>query len=97
MLIVISYDVATDDPAGKKRLRHVAKCCLRYGQRVQYSVFECQIDYAQYLQLKNDLLKEIDLTQDSIRIYSLGNKYETKTEHYGVKERPDLATDTLVM
>ena len=97
MLVVVSYDVSTESTEGRKRLRRVAKLCLRYGQRVQFSVFECQIDSGQLLVFKKLLLDEIDQTQDSIRLYLLGNKYENRTEHYGVKESFDLDKDTLML
>ncbi|MEY8296682.1 MAG: CRISPR-associated endonuclease Cas2 [Emergencia timonensis] len=86
MLVLITYDVSTQDGAGKKRLRKVAKECVNYGQRVQNSVFECILDASQALLLKDKLLSIIDETQDSLRFYNLGNNYETKVEHYGAKE-----------
>ena len=86
MLVLITYDVSTQDDAGKKRLRKVAKECVNYGQRVQNSVFECILDASQALLLKDKLLSIIDETQDSLRFYNLGNNYETKVEHYGAKE-----------
>lgn len=86
MLILITYDVSTQDGAGKKRLRKVAKECVNYGQRVQNSVFECIVDASQALILKDKLLSIIDETQDSLRFYTLGNNYKTKVEHYGAKE-----------
>lgn len=86
MLVLITYDVSTKDSAGKKRLRKVAKECVNYGQRVQNSVFECILDMSQFLILKNKLVSLIDEDKDSIRFYNIGNKYETKIEHYGVKE-----------
>ena len=86
MLVLITYDVSTQDGAGKKRLRKVAKECVNYGQRVQKSVFECILDASQALLLKDKLLSIIDETQDSLRFYNLGNNYETKVEHYGAKE-----------
>lgn len=86
MLVLITYDVSTKDSAGKKRLRKVAKECVNYGQRVQNSVFECILDMSQFLILKNKLVSFIDEDKDSIRFYNIGNKYETKIEHYGVKE-----------
>ncbi len=97
MLVVVSYDVSTESAEGSKRLRRVAKLCLRHGQRVQFSVFECQIDSGQLLMFKKLLLDEIDQAQDSIRLYLLGNKYENKIEHYGVKESFDLDKDTLML
>ena len=86
MLVLITYDVSTQDGAGKRRLRKVAKECVNYGQKVQNSVFECILDASQALLLKDKLLSIIDETQDSLRFYNLGNNYETKVEHYGAKE-----------
>lgn len=83
MLVLITYDVNTTTSEGKKRLNKVAKHCVNYGQRVQDSVFECMLDYGQYLLFKNKLLTLIDKKTDSIRIYQLGNKWESKVEHYG--------------
>ena len=85
MLVLVTYDVATQDNAGRSRLRKVAKECVNYGQRVQNSVFECLVDASQALILKDKLLNLIDKEQDSLRFYYLGNKYDTKVEHYGVK------------
>lgn len=85
MLVLVTYDVSTQDSAGRKRLRKVAKECVNYGQRVQNSVFECIVDASQSLLLKNKLLALIDEQEDSLRFYYLGNKYETKVEHYGIK------------
>ena len=86
MVIVITYDVETSSEGGQKRLRRVAKICENYGQRVQNSVFECCLDAAQLVLLKNMLLKEIDLRKDSLRLYKLGNNWEKKIEHFGVKQ-----------
>ena len=86
MLVLITYDVSTQDKAGKTRLRKVAKECVNYGQRVQNSVFECVMDNAQMLLLKDKLLSLIDENQDSLRFYYLGNNYQTKVEHFGAKE-----------
>ena len=85
MLVLITYDVSMQDAAGKKRLRKVAKECVNYGQRVQNSVFECMLDASQILILKDKLKSLIDEGQDSLRFYYLGNKYQTKIEHFGVK------------
>ncbi len=85
MLLLVTYDVSTQDGAGKKRLRKVAKECVNYGQRVQNSVFECVVDASQALVLKDKLVSMIDKEQDSLRFYYLGNKYDTKIEHFGVK------------
>lgn len=85
MLILITYDVDTTDSGGKARLRKIAKECVNYGQRVQYSVFECLVDAAQCKQLQHKLLSIMDKSKDSIRFYYLGNSYEKKIEHFGVK------------
>lgn len=83
MLVLITYDVATFDRAGQKRLRKVAKECQNYGQRVQNSVFECEISNAQYVTLKHLLQTIIDDSADSVRFYLLGNNWERKVEHIG--------------
>ena len=85
MLVLITYDVNAEDAAGRKRLRRVAKHCVDYGQRVQNSVFECLVDPAQYKLLQAKLLEVIDPAKDSLRFYQLGNKYQNKIEHFGVK------------
>ena len=85
MMTLVSYDVSTVDAAGRKRLRKVAKECVNYGQRVQNSVFECVVDEAQFVLLRDRLKKEIAPEQDSLRFYRLGNNYKDKVEHYGVK------------
>ena len=85
MLVLITYDVNTEDAKGKSRLRKVAKQCVNYGQRVQNSVFECIIDLGQCKLLKAQLMKIIDLEKDSLRFYYLGNQYKNKIEYYGVK------------
>jgi CRISPR-associated protein Cas2 len=85
MLVLITYDVNTENENGKKRLRKVAKECVNYGVRVQNSVFECIMDNAKCIQVKAKLLKLIDKNKDSIRFYYLGNNYENKVEHFGAK------------
>jgi len=85
MLVLITYDVSTQSPEGKRRLRQVAKQCVNYGQRVQNSVFECVLDNMQCAKVKSQLLKIIDLEEDSVRFYYLGNNYKTKVEHFGAK------------
>lgn len=85
MLVLITYDVCTEDAAGRKRLRQIAKECQNYGQRVQNSVFECIVDAAQCRQLQHKLVKLMDMDSDSLRFYYLGNKYQTKVEHFGAK------------
>lgn len=90
MLVLVSYDIMTSDKGGAKRLRRVAKHCLNYGQRVQCSVFECDVDPAQWVCLKNHLIKEIDEKKDSLRFYYLGSNWKRKVEHIGNKESIDL-------
>ena len=83
MLVLITYDVNTETPVGRKRLRKVAKTCIDHGQRVQNSVFECLLDAAQYAVLKSKLTQLIDPECDSLRFYCLGNSYKKKVEHIG--------------
>jgi len=84
MLVLISYDVASDD-TGQRRLRRVARACKDYGQRVQYSVFECIVDPAQWTKLKERLVSEINPEKDSLRFYYLGSNYKHRVEHIGAK------------
>lgn len=90
MLILVTYDVETTTPAGQKRLRRVAKECLNYGQRVQNSVFECDVDITQYTQLKMKLAAIIDFEADSIRLYNLGNTFASKVETIGKNNAIDI-------
>lgn len=85
MHLLITYDVATSSDGGQRRLRRVAKVCLDYGQRVQFSVFECQVDTAQYTRLKQRILNEIDRQKDSVRFYNLGSEWDRRVEHFGMK------------
>lgn len=83
MMVLISYDVSTTSPAGKKRLRKVAKECQNHAQRVQNSVFEADLDYSSFLKLKEKLMDLIDKEEDSLRFYYLGNNWERRVEHIG--------------
>ena len=85
MLVLITYDVNTEDAAGQKRLRQIANQCVNYGQRVQCSVFECLLDAAQCRVLQAKLCSIMDSEKDSLRFYYLGNHYEKKIEHFGCK------------
>ena len=96
MLVLITYDVNTQSSVGQRRLRKVAKICQNYGQRVQNSVFECVLDAAKLLVVKDKLFSVIDSSSDSLRIYMLGNNYKTKVEHYGAKPVIDI-TNPLVL
>jgi CRISPR-associated protein Cas2 len=89
MFVIVSYDVATDDAKGQRRLRRVAKTCKDFGQRVQYSVFECIVDPAQWTMLKERLISEIDPQKDSLRFYYLGSNWQRRVEHVGAKEAID--------
>jgi len=88
-MVLITYDVETTSPAGKKRLRQVAKQCVNFGQRVQNSVFECLLDPAQFAVLKHRLESIADKNQDSLRFYHLGNNWKNRVEHFGAKETYD--------
>ncbi|HNQ42644.1 MAG TPA: CRISPR-associated endonuclease Cas2 [Smithellaceae bacterium] len=89
MLVLVSYDVAMNDERGPKRLRRVAKTCQNYGQRVQYSVFECIVDPAQWTVLREQLIKEINQEEDSLRFYFLGSNWRRRVEHVGAKKTID--------
>ena len=89
MLVLITYDVNTENADGRRRLRRVAKQCVNYGQRVQNSVFECLLDPAQCKMLQAKLLSIMDEEKDSIRFYNLGNSYKSKIEHFGAKQGYD--------
>lgn len=84
-MVLITYDVETMTPAGRKRLRQVAKQCVNFGQRVQNSVFECLIDPAQFAELKHRLESIIDKGKDSLRYYKLGNNWQGRIEQAGIK------------
>lgn len=85
MLMLVTYDVNTQDPDGRSRLRRVAKACRDLGQRVQNSVFECEVDPAQWTTLRARLLAEIDPEKDSLRFYRLGADGKRRVEHIGAK------------
>ena len=97
MLVLITYEVNTQTAAGRKRLRKVAKECTNYGQRVQNSVFECQASAAEWRKMKDKLLKIVNLKEDSIRFYYLGDKYENKIEHYGLNASVFFDKDDLIL
>jgi CRISPR-associated protein Cas2 len=89
LLVLISYDVAIENN-GQKRLRRVAKACQNYGQRVQYSIFECVIDPAQWTVLRQKLIDEIEPELDSLRFYFLGSNWRRRVEHIGAKKSIDM-------
>jgi len=83
MLILVTYDVSTETPEGRRRLRRVAKTCLNYGQRVQKSVFECRVDLATYELLEESLLSEIDEDEDNLRLYRLTEPLDKNIKEFG--------------
>lgn len=85
MLVVVAYDVNTETEEGRRRLRRVARVCEGKGQRVQKSVFECLVDNAQWVRLRDDLMKEISAIDDSLRFYFLGDNWKRRIEHVGAK------------
>lgn len=85
MMVLVSYDVTTSDKGGARRLRKVAKLCNNHGQRVQFSVFECIVDPAQWVVFREQLITAIDDDQDSLRFYFLGSNWKGRIEHVGAK------------
>ena len=96
MLVLVTYDVNTGTRAGRKRLRRIATACLDYGQRVQYSIFECEVASAHWISLRARLLSEYDEAEDSLRFYFLGNNWKRRIEHYGTKPATDF-DDALII
>jgi CRISPR-associated protein Cas2 len=90
MLVLVTYDVKTEDSAGRRRLRRVSRACLDFGQRVQYSVFECEVDPGQWIALRSRLIGEINVECDSLRFYRLGAEGRRRIEHVGAKAALDL-------
>ncbi|WP_019960724.1 CRISPR-associated endonuclease Cas2 [Woodsholea maritima] len=90
MMILVTYDVRTDTPEGRRRLRQIAKTCRDYGQRVQYSVFEIELDPALWVKLKTRLEAIIEPETDSLRYYNLGSNWTRRVEHVGAKPATDL-------
>ena len=88
MMVLVSYDVAQDNN-GARRLRQIARTCENYGQRVQYSVFECLVDPEQWVHFKNSLEAKIDPALDSLRYYYLGANWRKNVEHVGAKKAWD--------
>lgn len=95
-MVLVSYDVSTVDAAGRRRLRRVAKVCLNFGIRVQNSVFECNVDPAQWVAFKAELLDEYNPDSDSLRFYFLGRNYQSKIEHFGAKPAIDVEEPLLL-
>jgi len=96
MLVLVTYDVQTSEPGGAGRLRRVARACQDFGQRVQYSVFEIEVDPAQWTMLRARLERVIDPKRDSLRYYYLGSKGRRRVEHVGAKAAPNLGGPLIV-
>lgn len=96
MYVLVTYDVATGDAAGRRRLSKVARACVDFGQRVQNSVFECKVDPAQFARLKHRLLGLVNPESDSLRFYFLGANWQRRVEHHGAKPTPDIDGPLLV-
>ena len=90
MLVLVTYDVNTEHRDGRRRLRHVSKLCSGAGHRVQYSVFECQVDHTTWAALKGNLLSSINTAEDSLRFYFLGEDGFARCEHHGIKPSMDM-------
>lgn len=97
MLVLITYDVSVVTSEGRRRLRNIAKTCLDYGVRVQNSVFECEVEPAQFTILKNTLMEIFDEEEDSLRFYFLGKRGRRRVEHVGAKAVDDPLRDALIL
>ena len=97
MLMLVSYDVSTADVAGRRRLRRIAKVCEDWGIRVQNSVFECSVDWSQWIGLRAKLEAICKPDTDSLRYYNLGNNYKEKVIHFGAKPTVDPVADALIV
>jgi CRISPR-associated protein Cas2 len=96
MMVLVTYDVGLTRPSGAKRLRRIARACQDFGQRVQFSVFEVDVDPAQWTALKSRLERLIDPAQDSLRYYYLGANWQRRVEHVGAKAVTDLRGPLIV-
>jgi len=96
MMVLVSYDIRTTDPGGPKRLRRIAKACRDFGQRVQFSVFECDVDPAQWAALRARLIQMISADKDSLRFYFLGANWKRRVEHVGSKAAIDFDAPMIV-
>ena len=96
MFAVIAYDVSTTSAEGRRRLRRVAQACEDYGVRVQKSVFECLLREADWVRLRHRLLREIDIEEDSLRVYFLDEDLKARIQHFGIKRPIDLEGPLIV-
>lgn len=97
MLVLVTYDVSMEDAGGPRRLRRIAKICESFGQRVQYSVFECVVDPAQWTGLRHRLLEAFDEERDSLRFYFLGSNWQRLIEYHGAGVSYAPERDTLIL
>jgi CRISPR-associated protein Cas2 len=97
MVTLITYDVNCKSAEGRARLRRIARECQNFGQRVQNSVFECNVQYGQLLGLKKKILDIMNKSEDSVRFYLLGNKWKNRVEHHGTKPSLDMGEDLLLV
>ena len=97
MKVLVTYDVNTASEHGARRLRQVAKACQNYGLRVQNSVFECVLDEAKFVVLRNELISIIDSDNDSVRFYFLGNNWQKRVETIGFSLVQDVENDTFIL
>ena len=97
MMVLITYDVSLKDAGGTRRLRHIAKTCLDYGVRVQYSVFECDVMPDQWVTLRQSLLDIFQPETDSLRFYKLGKNWRHRVEHHGARAAVDIFRDPLII
>ena len=96
MIALVTYDMNTTTKQGRRRLRRVAKACEDFGQRVQFSVFECLVSEADLVRLRKKVLDEIDESEDSVRIYRFSEADHGKVEHWGTKEPRDMEEPFIV-
>ena len=96
MYVLITYDVSTVTKEGERRLRQVAKICENVGQRVQNSVFECEVTPSQWVEVKQKLFKTILTEADSLRFYLLGKQGQKRVEHYGAKKSYDISGSLII-
>jgi CRISPR-associated protein Cas2 len=96
MVVLVTYDVSTESKEGRRRLRRIAKACEDYGQRVQFSVFECTLPDALWVELRNKLLQLFKPEEDSLRFYFLGQDDLSRAEHHGTKPSVDF-DDALII
>ena len=96
MYVLVTYDVSTMTPAGRGRLRRIAKVCENYGMRVQNSVFELSVEPDQWISCRGQLCREINPKEDSLRFYFLGRNWRRRVEHVGLAEKPDVESPLVV-